>query len=67
MWSLGVEFLDEVVEAFLLLKQVLTSWAGSFSFERAMHSLVPAVVLGVGWAASLEHNSETKPVGRQFR
>src|SRR4030088_2027663 len=48
VWPLGVEFLDKVVEAGLLLQAVYSGRSGCFFLQREMHALVAGVLVRGG-------------------
>ena len=56
--SLVVEFLDEAIEAALLLEEVFGRGMGRFPLERQMHALVAPVLLGVSRLDALDVDSE---------
>ena len=56
-----VELVDEGVEALLLLEQVRSRRTGRLELERAVHPLVPAILLGMGRPDALELDPEPQP------
>src|SRR5262249_46453150 len=49
----------ERIEASLLLQDVWRGWLGGFGLERAVHPLVPAVLLGMAGLNSLDPNPQS--------
>lgn len=47
MRAFSIKFFDEVIKFFLLLKEIVSGRPCSTSLERQVHTLVPAVLLGV--------------------
>src|SRR3569833_2344212 len=66
MWSLLIEFLDEGVEAFLLLEQIRLGRTSRFLLERAVHSLVRAVLLGLAGLDAFVLDAELQPFDREL-
>ncbi|MDR6817447.1 hypothetical protein J2X76_002623 [Neorhizobium sp. 2083] len=64
---LGVEFLDEIVEASLLLQEIVSGRLGCFKFQCQMHALMAAVLLRVARldAFNVDVDAEPEPPDRQ--
>lgn len=67
MGPLKVEFLYEVIESLLLLKQVAAGRLGCFEFKGAMHPLVTSVLLRGSRLDSLQLDSQAHPPDRKPR
>ena len=61
MRPLGVELVDEGVEAFLLLDGVAGGWPGGMLLQGEVHALVSTVLLGVSGFDALEPQAEAEP------
>ena len=61
MGALGIEFLDEGVEASLLLEAAHAGWAGGFPLQREVYALVAAVLLGMTRLDALDLDAEPQP------
>jgi hypothetical protein len=64
--ALGVEFLDKLVEALLLLEQVVACRSRRLGFESAVHALMAAILLRVSWPNPLERDAKPEPVSREL-
>src|SRR5215813_2413583 len=62
----GIEFLNKVVEAGLLLQTVHSGRSGCFFLQRQMHALVAAVLLWVARLDALDGDAEPQPPHREF-
>ncbi|MNR16069.1 hypothetical protein D3C85_1326390 [compost metagenome] len=60
-----VVVLAEAFKADLLAGQVRRRWADSRQLERAVHTLVAAVLLGAAQGNSLRQNAQPQPPDRQ--
>ena len=60
--ALGVELLDEAVEADLLLEAVHAGRPGGLPLQRQMHALVTAVLLRMARLDALDVNAEAQPL-----
>lgn len=67
MRPFGIVLGNEVVEAFLLLDDVGTRWAGGFTLEREVHALVAAVLLRMARLDALDGDAEPQPPDRELR
>ena len=67
MWPFGIELVDEVVEAALLLKAVHTSGAGRFFLQGKMHAFVAAILLRVTRLDALDRDAQAQPPDRELR
>src|SRR2546421_1032798 len=67
MWSLGVETISKPIKASLLCRERPSRGPRGLCFERAMHPLVPAVLLGMGGLDQLGMNAEADPPHRERR
>ena len=65
MRPLGVEFLDEGIEAGLLLQAVHAGWAGCLALQRQMHPFMTTVLLRIAGLDALDGNTEPQPPDRQ--
>src|SRR6185436_19165693 len=65
MWTIFVELAPVFVEAFLLLQEVLPRRPRGFRFQRAMHSLVTAILFRMRRLSSFVPDTETEPICRQ--
>ncbi len=61
MGTLLVELRDEGIKARLLLQNVGSGRFGGLPFERQVHPLVPAVLLGVPGSDAFDLNAEAEP------
>src|SRR3954470_15835568 len=61
MGPLLVEFLDEVVELGLLLKDIGSSGPGGLLFEGQMHAFMTAVLLGMAGLDALDADAQPQP------
>jgi len=61
MGSFGVEFLNEAVEARLLLEAVHAGRPSGFLLEGKVHALVTAVLLGFSRLDALDRDTEPEP------
>jgi len=66
VWPFGIEFLNKVVEAGLLLQTVHSGRSGCFFLQRQMHALVAAVLLRVARFDALDGDAEAEPPHREF-
>jgi len=66
MGALLVVALDEGIEARLLLEHVRLGRPRRLPFQREMHPLVAAVLLGLARLDALNPNAEPQPPHRQF-
>jgi hypothetical protein len=66
VWPFGIELLDKVVEAGLLLQTVDSGRSGCFFLQRQMHALVAAVLLRVARLDALDGDAEPQPPHREF-
>ena len=66
MWPFGIEFLNEVVEAGLLLQAVHAGRSGCLFLQREMHALVAAVLLRVARLDALDGDAEPQPPDREL-
>ena len=66
VWPFGIEFLNKVVEAGLLLQTVHSGRSGCFFLQRQMHALVAAVLLWVARLDALDGDAEAEPPHREF-
>src|SRR5204863_4847801 len=66
VWPFGIEFLNKVVEAGLLLQTVYSGRSGCFFLQRQMHALVAAVLLWVARLDALDVDAEPRPPSRRF-
>src|SRR6267143_560638 len=66
VWPFGIEFLNKVVEAGLLLQTVHSGRSGCFFLQRQMHALVAAVLLWVARLDALDGDAEPQPPHREF-
>ncbi len=57
----AVEFMDECVEASLLLQDVATCWAGGLLLEGQGHALVAPVLLGAARLDALDGDAQPEP------
>jgi hypothetical protein len=62
----GIEFLNKVVEAGLLLQTVHSGRSGCFFPQCEMHALVAAVLLWVARLDALDGDAEPQPPHREF-
>src|SRR5438105_7208486 len=60
-----VVIVNESVEALLLTTKSRRRGTSGLGFERAMHSLVSAILLGMAWDDPFDRNSETDPPQRE--
>src|SRR5207302_11014532 len=67
MGPLLVEGADELIEARLLLQEILGGRLGGLLLERQMHAFVAAVLLRVSGLAALDIDPEPQPPHRQAR
>src|SRR5215468_9711425 len=67
MRSFAIEFVNEVIELFLLLQRVHGWWAGGLLLECEMHSLMAAFLLRMSRLDALDLNAEPEPPHRQLR
>jgi hypothetical protein len=67
MGPLLVEGADELIEASLLLEEVLGGGLGGLLLERQMHALMAAVLLRVSGLDALDIDPEPQPPHRQAR
>ena len=58
--------LDEVVEASLLLKEILSCGLRGLRFQRQVHALVAPVLLRVAGLDALEPEAEAQPPDREL-
>ena len=65
MWALLVESRDELIEARLLLQEVLGSGLGSFILQCQMRTLVATGLLRMAGLDALEVDPEPSPPDRQ--
>jgi hypothetical protein len=56
---------DERIEARLLLQEVQCRGLGRFAFQRQMHALVAAILLGMTWLDALDADAQAQPPHRQ--
>ena len=61
MWALGIEFLNEGIEAGLLLQGIEARRAGGLLLERQMHGLVAAILLRMARLDALDGDVEAQP------
>ena len=61
MRPLGVELLNECVEAGLLLKGIQAWRAGGFLFPCRVHALMAAVLRGMTWLDALDADTQAQP------
>ncbi len=66
MRPLGVEFLDEGIEAGLLLQEIHAWRAGGFALEGAMHALMASVLLRAAWLDALDVDAQAQPPDRKL-
>ena len=66
MRALGVELLEEVVEAGLLLQAVHAGRPGCFLLQGEVHALVTAVLLRMARFDALDGDAEAEPPDRQL-
>src|ERR1700739_3321246 len=66
VWPFGIELLNKVVEAGLLLQAVHSGRSGCFFLQRQMHALVAAVLLWVARLDALDCDAEPQPPPREF-
>ena len=65
MRPLGIKFVYERIECFLLLKEVLAGGFGGFFLERQVHAFMAAVFLGVSRLNPFNRDAEPQPPDRQ--
>jgi hypothetical protein len=63
---LGVEFLDEGVEAGLLLEAVHAGRSGGLPLQREVHAFVTAVLLGMAGLDAFDGDAEPEPPDGEF-
>ena len=61
MGPLAVELLDEVVEAGLLLQEIVSGRLGCLKFQCQMHAFMAAVLLRVARLDALDVDTEPEP------
>jgi len=47
MRPLGVELVNEIIEAGLMLEEVVSGWFGSFKLQRRMHAFKRCALMGI--------------------
>lgn len=67
MRPFAIELLDEGIELGLLLQKVSTGRPSGFVFQRQMHALVAAILLGMTRANPFDTDPQAQPPHRQFR
>ena len=67
MRPLGVELLEEVVEAGLLLEAVHAGWAGGLLLQGQVHALMAAVLLRMAGPDPLDGDAEPQPPDGELR
>src|SRR5215475_8062307 len=67
MRSFAIEFVNEVIELFLLLQRIHRWRAGSLLLECEVRSLMAAVLLRMSRLDALDLNAEPEPPHRQLR
>src|SRR2546423_6681832 len=66
MRSLGVELVNEGVEALLLLQAIHARRAGGLLLQREVHALVTAVLLRTAGLDAFDRDAEAKPPDREL-
>jgi hypothetical protein len=66
VWPFGIEFLNKVVEAGLLLQTVHSGRSGCFFLQCEMHAFMPAVLLWMARLDALDGDAEPQPPHREF-
>jgi hypothetical protein len=66
MRPLGVELVQKVIEARLLLKAVHTRWPGCLLFQGQMHAFVAAVLLRPARPDAFDGDAEPQPPNGEF-
>ncbi len=61
MGPLGVEFVDEFIEAGLLLQAVHARWPCCFLFQGQMHAFMTAVLLRMAGFDTFERDAKSQP------
>src|SRR6185369_2046850 len=67
MRSFAVELLDKGIELGLLLQKVSASRPSGFVFQRQMHALMAAILLGMTGTNAFDADAQAQPPHRQFR
>ena len=67
MGTLGVELLQECIEAGLLLQTVEPGRPGGFLLQGQVHALKTAVLLGMAWLNAFDRDAEPEPSDGEFR
>ena len=67
MRSLGIELVNEGVEAVLLLEAVVARRAGRLFFEGEVHALMAAILLRMAGLDALDRDAEAEPPDRKRR